>query len=408
MTIRFRPAIAVACLSLLASSLTACRGAAQTTEVASAVPVVVGGLKKVQERSRIAVSGSVSTPNAPALVSFLVAGKVIHVGPREGDFVEQGDVLARIDPTDYTLALRAAEAQAASAHAALAKAMHSARPEQLEQARINFERAEDEHRRMKMLHEADSLAPNDYLKFKAAYEHATQVYEQAKTGGQKEDKDLAQAAFNQATAHLDVSRKALSDATLRAPASGYVSRRLIEPGNMASPGHAVFEIIRIDPVEVNVGVPETDVRLVTVGQKASISVPALPGASFEGTVRLINVSADPGTRTYMTRITVPNPDHRLRIGMVAEATILADATVAMLTVPGNAVVRDPQGATQIYVYYPDQSRVYAKRVDIGASIGREIEVKSGLSGDELVVLGGQAMLRDGMTVSATEDRSRGE
>jgi RND family efflux transporter MFP subunit len=177
---------------------------------------------------------------------------------------------------------------------------------------------------------------------------------------------------------------------------------------MASPGHPVFEIIRIDPVEVNVGVPETDVRLVTVGQKASISVPALPGASFEGTVRLINVSADPGTRTYMTRITVPNPDHRLRIGMVAEATILGDATVPMLTVPGNAVVRDPQGVTQIYVYYPDQSRVYAKRVNIGATIGRDIEIKSGLSGDELVVLGGQAMLRDGMTVSATEDRSRGE
>jgi multidrug efflux pump subunit AcrA (membrane-fusion protein) len=408
MTIRFRPAIAAACLSLLASSLTACRGAAQTTETASAVPVVVGGLKKVQERDRIAVSGSVSTPNAPALVSFLVAGKVVYVGPREGDFVKEGEVLARIDPTDYTLALRAAEAQAASAQAALAKAMHSARPEQLEQARINFERAEDEHRRMKMLHDADSLAPNDYLKFKAAYEHATQVYEQAKTGGQKEDKDLAQAAFNQATAQLDVSRKALGDATLRAPASGYVSRRLIEPGNMASPGHPVFEISRIDPVEVNVGVPETDVRRVTVGQKASISVPALPGASFEGTVRLINVSADPGTRTYMTRITVPNPDHRLRIGMVAEASILGDATVLMLTVPGNAVVRDPQGATQVYVYYPDQSRVHAKRVDIGATIGRDIEIKSGLSGDELVVLGGQAMLRDGMTVSATEDRSRGE
>jgi RND family efflux transporter MFP subunit len=372
------------------------------------VSVVVGGLKKTQAPDRIAVSGSVSTPNAPALVSFLVAGKVEYVGPREGDFVKQGEVLARIDPTDYTLALRAAEAQAASAQAALAKAMHSARPELLEQARINFERAEDEHRRMKMLHDADSLAPNDYLKFKAAFEHAAQAYEQAKVGGQKEDKDLAQAAFNQATAQLDVSRKALSDATLCAPATGYVSRRLIEPGNTAAPGHPVFEIISIDPVEVNVGVPETDVRVVRVGQKASISVPALPGRSFEGTVRLINVSADPGTRTYMTRITVPNPDHLLRIGMVAEATILGDATVSMLTLPGNAVVRDPQGATQVYVYYPDQKRVYAKRVDIGATVGRGVEIKGGLSGNELVVLGGHARLRDGMTVSATEDRSRGE
>lgn len=408
MNIKLGPAALAACLALLATSLPACTGASQAIETPSAVPVVVGRLKTTQERGRIAVSGSVSTPTAPALVSFLVGGKVVYVGPREGDFVKEGEIVARIDPTDYTLALRAAEAQAASAQAALAKAMHSARPEQLEQARINFERAEDEHRRMKMLHDSESLAPNDYLKFKAAFEHAAQVYEQAKVGGQKEDKDLAQAAFNQATAQLDVSRKALSDATLRAPATGYVSRRLIEPGTTASPGRPVFEIIRIDPVEVNVGVPETDVRLVKVGQKASIAVPALPGTSFEGTVRLVNVSADPGTRTYMTRITVPNPDHLLRIGMVAEATILADATLSMLTLPGNAVVRDPQGATQIYVYYPDQKRVYAKRVDIGATIGRDVEIKGALSGNELVVLGGQAVLRDGMTVSATEDRSRGK
>jgi multidrug efflux pump subunit AcrA (membrane-fusion protein) len=401
-------AVATVCLTLLGATAAACGAAAQKPEAPNAVPVMVGAIRKTQTRDRIAVSGSVSTPKAPALVSFLVAGKVVSVGPREGDFVQEGTVLARIDPTDYLLALKAAEAQAASAQAALAKALHSARPEQLEQARINLERAEDEHRRMKLLHDADSLAPNDYLKFKAAFEHAAQVYEQAKAGGQKEDKDLAQAAFTQAAAQLDVAKKALADATLYAPASGYVSRRLIEPGNTAAPGHPVFEIIGIDPVEINVGIPETDVRLMKVGQKAAISVPALPGGTFEGTVRLINVSADPGTRTYMARITVPNPDHRLRIGMVAEAAILGDATVAMLTVPGTAVVRDAQGATQVYVYYPDQKRVYAKRVEIGVTTGRDVQIKSGLSGDELIVIGGQTALRDGRTVSATEQQIGGE
>jgi RND family efflux transporter MFP subunit len=395
-------------LSLLVLSLTGCSGASKNGETTEAVPVVVGRLARAQERARIAVSGSISTPNSAALVCFLVPGKVVYVGPREGDLVKEGDVLARIDPTDFTLSVRAAEAQAASAQAAMEKAMHSARPELLEQARIGLERAEDEHRRMKMLYDSKSLAPNDYEKFKAAFEHAAQVYAEAKAGGQQEDKALAKAAFDQASAGLDVARKALSDATLRAPASGFISKRLIEPGNTAAAGHPVFEIVQIDPVEVNVGVPETDVRLVRVGQRAEVSVPALPGKSFEGTVRLINVSADPGTRTYMTRITVPNPDHVLRVGMVAEATIRGDGTVSMLTLPGEAVVRDPQGATQVYVYYPDQKRVYAKRVDIGATVGRDVEIKSGLSGDEFVVLGGQARLRDGMAVSATEDRPRGE
>ena len=100
------------------------------------------------------------------------------------------------------------------------KAVNSSRPELLEQARIAYERAEDEYRRMKMLYESNSLAPNDFEKFKAAYETAKQQYEQAKTGGQKEDKDLYRAAHDQADANLQVAAKALSDATLYAPISG--------------------------------------------------------------------------------------------------------------------------------------------------------------------------------------------
>jgi RND family efflux transporter MFP subunit len=157
---------------------------------------------------------------------------------------------------------------------------------------------------------------------------------------------------------------------------------------------------------VNVGVPETDVHLVRIGQKAEVTIPALPGKSFEGTVRVINVSADPSTRTYMSRITVPNPEHTLRIGMVAEATIRGDRTVSMVTLPGDTVIRDPQGATQVFVYYPAQKRVYAKRVEIGALIAKEVEIKSGLSGNELIVLAGQTKLKNGQVVSATEQTVR--
>ena len=107
----------------------------------------------------------------------------------------------------------------------------------------------------------------------------------------------------------------------------------------------------------------------------------------------------------MTRITVANPKHLLRVGMVAEATIRGDKVVPMAILPGDAVVRDPQGATQVFVYYPDQKRVYTKRVDIGAVIDKDVEIKSGLSGDELIVLGGQTRLRNGSIVSVTEPQS---
>jgi RND family efflux transporter MFP subunit len=316
------------------------------------------------------VSGTVNTPNSPVSASFLVSGKVIFVGPREGDHVKRGQILASIDPTDYQLDLAAAKAQT-------------------ERAGVEYKRAEDEHRRMKMLYDSNSLAPNDYEKFKAAYESAEQQYDQS-------------------LASEKLSRKRLTDATLYAPTSGFISKRSIEPGDTASTGRPVFEIVQMDPVEVNVGVPETDVHLVRIGQKAAITVPALPGKSFEGTVRIINVSADPNTRTYMTRITVANPENILRVGMVAEATIRGDRTVSMVTLPGDAVVRDPQGATQVYVYYPDQKRVYAKRVEIGTTVNRDIEIKSGLSGDEWIVLAGQTRLRDGSVVSASQQQSGSE
>jgi multidrug efflux pump subunit AcrA (membrane-fusion protein) len=330
----------------------------------------------------------------------------VSVGPREGEYVRKGQVLARIDPTDFNLSIKGAAAQEASAQAALEKAMHAARPELLEQARIGFERAEDEYRRMKMLYDSKSLAPNDFEKYRAAYEHAKQEYEQAKAGGQHEDKALAKASYNQAAAHLEVVRKALSDATLCAPMDGYIAKRSIEPGDTASPGHPVFEIVRMDPLEVNVGVPETDVQLVRIGQQADVTVPALPGKSLQGTVRVVNVSADPNTRTYMARIMVANPEHLLRVGMVAEARIRGDRTVSLATLPGDAVVRDPQGATQVYVYYPDQKRVYTKRVEIGATDNKDVEIKSGLEGSELIVLAGQAKLRNGLVVAATEQTGR--
>jgi RND family efflux transporter MFP subunit len=324
----------------------------------------VGKVHHREEHETVVVSGTIVSPAAPANVSFVVSGKVVQAGPREGDYVKKGQALASIDPVDYRLGLAASRAQT-------------------ETAEVAYRRAEDEHRRMKILYDSKSMAPNDYQKYKAAYEAAKQQYLQA-------------------SASEGISGKRLADATLRAPFDGYISKRSVEPGQMASPGQPAFEIVKLDPVEINVGVPETDVHLIRTGQKAAITPPALPGESFEGTVRLINVSADPATRTYMTRITVPNLKHRLRIGMVAEAAIRGDRVVPMATLPGDAVIRDPQGATQVFVYYPDQKRVYAKRVEIGTVVDKDVQIKSGLTGNELIVVAGQTQLRNGLLVTARE------
>ena len=356
--------LSVVRLVLILFVLTSCsQGKNAEQPSAKPTPVKTGKVRHVEEREFVSVSGTVVTPDAPVPVAFLVSGKVIEVVPREGDYVEKGQFLAAIDPLDYKLSLQAVSAQAG-------------------QAKVALDRSKDEYARMKFLYDSKSLAGNDFEKYKAAYLSAKQQVDQA-------------------IANEKLAQKRLGDASLYAPAAGFISKRAIEPGQTASSGNPVFEIVKLDPVEINVGVPETDIHLVRVGQSASVTIPALPTESFEGKVRVINVSADPNTRTYMTRIVVPNPAHILRVGMVAEARIEADRTVHLMTLPVETILRDPQGATIVFVYYPEQQRVYAKRVETGVVYGREIAIKSGLSGDEAIVIAGQERLRDGTVGSLT-------
>ena len=346
---------------LLLVLITSCSPGTKQESQITPVSVVIGSVHHGEYNQTIFVSGSVVSPDAPSTLTFLVPGKVVFVGPREGDYVKKGQKLAEVDPLDYRLAAAAAAAE-------------------LDKAKVGRRRAEEEYGRMKFLYDSKSLAPNDFEKFQASL-------------------DAAREQVRQATANDGLAKKRLSDATLVAPIDGYIDMRGIEPGETAAPGRPVFRIVRLNPIEVNVGVPETDLHLVRVGQKAIVTLPALPGQSFEGTLRIINVGADPNTRTYMARISLPNPKQILKVGMVAEANIAGDQKISTTTVPGEAIVRDAQGATIVFVYYPEQQRVYSKRVKVGALYGNEVEIREGLSGNESIVLAGQDYLRDGVPVT---------
>ncbi len=391
---------------VIALTLTGCgrQSASDGRSQPDPIAVRVATPKHVHVPAEVVVSGTVETPSEPTSVGFLVSGRVIRVGPREGDFVKAGEVLAVIDPADYQFAVEAAVAQTALARAQNEKASVSARPEVVEQARANLSQAEDEFQRMKTLYERKSLAPNDFKKYETAYANAQQQYGQAKDGAQREDKAAAKAALEQAEAGERIARKRWNDATLIAPVSGFVSKRNIEKGAMASPGTAIFTIVELDPVEIQVGVPETDVRLVHKGQQAIVTVSARPGMTFTGRVRLVNVSAESQTRTFMVRITVPNPRAALLVGMIAEARILGSETRDVLTLPGQALVRDLQGAPQVFVYFPKEKRVYAKRVTTGEVMDRDVQIIDGVKDSDSIVVAGQQLLREGSVVSAKEER----
>ncbi len=377
---------------------TACgRRAAEAPEPVATVQVREAA--RTERAEVVRVGGNVEAYESSE-VGFQLAGRIRRVLVEEGQVVRQGQLLAELDPTDYRLGAEIAEGEAAAARAMAEKARAGARRQELEQARAAYEQAEDEYRRMKLLFERKSLAPNDFKKIETHWQVARQRYEEALEGARREDREAAEARARQAEANARLNRKRVEDTHLRAPIAGVVARRLADPGEMIAAGMPVAALMKLHPARVRVGVPEAEIGKVKIGQTARVRIPSLSGREFPAKVELVGFAAEPQSRTFSVRLLAPNPALELRAGMIAEAEIDTDARVTVRTAPAEAVWRDPQGATHVFVYSPQSGRVHARRVRTGRGTGREVEVTDGLSDGDLVVVGGQHKVKDGMRARA--------
>jgi RND family efflux transporter MFP subunit len=377
---------------------TGCQRAASAARAeADLIPIQVRTPALVERQDSVTASGSVEGSETTD-VAFQVSGKVARVFVDEGQHVNRGQLVAELEPTDYRNALDAATAQKQVAEALAQKAAAGPRKQEVEESRIDLNRWEDEYKRMRFLVERKSLPPNDFQKIEAAYNAARERYQMAVEGTRLEDKNAAMAQALATKAQASEESKRLGDTRLLSPITGNISMRRIDPGQTVAAGAAVLSIVNLNPVKVRVGVPEAEIGKVKRGAKADISMPSLEGRSFEGQVEIIGVSAEAASRTYAVKIVVPNPGPVLLAGMVAEARIFGPAKAQVLTIPGEAIVRDPQGAPTVYVYHPDRNRVYARRIEVGPPIGGEVQIRSGLNGDEQIVVAGQQKLREGTPV----------
>jgi RND family efflux transporter MFP subunit len=270
-----------------------------------------------------------------ARVGFQIPGVVTGVRFREGDLVRQGDVLAELDPRELQF------------HAEIATAQR--------------ERAEDGLSRAALMHREGGLPENDFRD--------------------------AETAVRMARAQEGLALKKVDDARLLSPFDGVVARRSIQPGEQVGPGVPVFTLVQVDPIWVSVGVPEAEIGRVFRGQELTVTVPALENQRFEGRLVVVGVAADPVSRTYNVKGEVRNPDRRLRPGMIVEARIQTSDEASVITVPADAVVPDIDGVTRVWVYHPDEGRVYSRRVTVGALVDQEVEILAGLTvGDQVVVV----------------------
>lgn len=303
--------------------------------------------QEVQQINRIqslSYTGSIE-PDNTSRIGFAVAGVINQVVAKEGQFVRQGQLLASIDATEYENALIIAKA--------------------------GLEQAEDMYQRLNDLYQKGSLPAKDFIDIKTK---------------------VAQAQANK-----NINTKHIADSKLYAPISGIITEKLVEKGSMAAPGVPAFSIIKTDKVYAKITVPEAEIGNFKQGMVASIHIPTL-GESLKGTVAIINPQADAISKTYIVKIQLNNTQNRILPGMNTTVDIQPNRVVPALTIPANAVVRDADDITYVYVMNGDK-KVQRKRVTVGSLIGtKEVIVKEGLNLNERIVVEGQSKLHDGSEV----------
>ncbi len=249
-------------------------------------------------------------------------------------------------------------------------------------------------------------ALSDYHIKKLTFDRLANVWKESPDVIAKQDVDVAEAA-SQGASHLVEQRAALRNYTkVRAPYAGIITARFADPGALiqvatASSSGAIplFTIMDLDTVRVYTNVPQDDSPWVLPGKtKATVGVKGLDGQSFTGTVTRSTLALDPSTRSLLVEIDLPNRDHALRPGTFVEVSLGLREIPNALVLPPQAIISGPKGKS---VFIVETGRAKSVPVQTGISDGRWMEVTSGLSGDEDVVMVGTRKLLEGSPVTPT-------
>jgi len=213
----------------------------------------------------------------------------------------------------------------------------------------------------------------------------------------------AQAAALETAATLRSLRERLRRTVVRSPFAGLVEDRSVEEGSLVAPGSPVARVVDLSPLEVLAGVPERYAADIRVGATVSVSIDALPDATFEGHVRFVGSTVDPQSRTFLAELTLPNPSGVIKPEMIANVSIERRAIDDALVAPQDAVVRVENG----YVVYvvtgaEGAETVEARAVTVRASQSNLVVLEGEVTAGDRLVVAGQQQLADGDRVRIVE------
>ncbi len=303
---------------------------------------------EVAKASRSAVTAAFQgtanlVPEAEADVVTKTSGVVLQIMVEEGDRVQAGQVLARLDSDRQRLALKQSEA--------------------------NLRKLENDFKRQEELIGRKLISQD--------------VFDRSRY-----DLDTQRASY-------EIAKLELSYAEIRAPIGGVVSKRMVKVGNLIQLNQPLFKIDDFDPLEAMINVPEREMRLIQAAQPVQMLVDALPGAVFTGSVARVSPVVDASTGTFRVVAQFKDDSGQLRSGMFGRVRIVYDQRADALVVPRSALVGDDKDAS-VFVVESDVAK--RRKVKLGYADGGQVEVVDGIAEGEQVVTLGQAALRDGAKV----------
>ena len=324
---------------------------------------------------------AVVAPDSEVPLSFRIPGYVISLKQvrgedgrmrdiAEGDPVSRGAVLVRIRSSEYQDKVRQASSQAAAAEAVALK------------AKLDFDRATH-------LYDSQSLTKTDFDSARAQY-------------------DSSQEQVKSARALTSEAEISLRDTSLIAPFDGDIVKKAVEMGAFVGPGlPAAFALAKTDTVKIRIGVPDTVVRSVRLGQPVEVGIDAFPTHTFHARITRMSSAADAVTRNFDVEIAIPNRDHLLKVGMIGSlhlANADGGSRASTLLVPLSAVVQAKDGKYGVFVVSDSSAGEVARlhSVDIGAVSGTEISVINGLQAGDRIITTGANLLKDGQRVEVLQ------
>jgi membrane fusion protein (multidrug efflux system) len=327
-----------------------------TTEV----NVKVAAAQYVNTIPKLMLNGSIEGKTS-ATISAKLAGRIEQVMVQEGQQVKAGDPLAKLESTELANSVRTAQ-------------------DAVSKAQVSYD-----------------MAVRDYNRYQTLFDQGAASQQTLDSAEAK--KRIAQADLSSAVNSQSDAEQQYGYGVITAPVDGVVANVTATVGQVVSPGAALMVVQDISQIYAVVNVEQKDLGMIKQGQPAEVTVDTHPEKVFEGTVEMINPEAGSTNRMFRTKVKVENTDGALKSGMFSKIQLVTGDAVQILTIPQVAIIQK-QGI--YYVFIVENDKVTRRQVEVGATSGDGIEIKSGLQPGEKLAVSNVSQLKDGDVVKIVE------